>query len=245
MLRTGFLFPSRIALVNQSTLIQDTDLNTISQALAQVTPQFCSAWSLQTPVLTTVQKGKSVPSGTVCIYVMDDPDVQGAYGYHDAVADVAYAKVFVRTILQGGGALLYSPTTTLSVAQVISHELFELLADTLCNSWWMTLNGASFYAAEVCDPVQGNVIPVSVSGKTVGISDFILPAWSDPQAKVGPYNKLNTVKKPMTVDKHGYIIKVAAGTVSYIFGESVDQATKNKQVSSMKADTRFASMNFA
>jgi len=246
MFNRGFVFPSRVSIVNQSTLIQDSDLATISQALMQTVPQFCSAWNVQSVMVTLVPKGKPAPNGSTCIYVMDDPDVQGAYGYHDATGTVAYAKVFVKTIVQNGGGLLaHTPTSNVSVAQVISHELFEMLADTICNSWWMSSDGSAFYAAEVCDPVQGNIVSVNVAGKMVDLSDYVLPAWSNPESKTGPYNKLNTVKTPLTVDKHGYIIKVSAGTVSYVFGESVPQVTKDKQVASMKADKRFASLSFA
>jgi hypothetical protein len=246
MFRHGVTFPSRVAIVNQSTLIQDSDLGTISQALMQTVPQFCTAWNVQTVMISFVPKGKPVPNGSTCIYVLDDPDVQGAYGYHDTTGTVAYAKVFVKPIVQNGGGLLaHTSTSNVSVAQVISHELFEMLAHTICNSWWMTSNGSAFYAAEVCDPVQGNTVPVNVAGKIVDLSDYILPAWSNPESKSGPYNKLNTVKTPMTVDKNGYSIKVSAGTVSCVFGESVDQATKDKQIASMKSNKRFASMSFA
>jgi len=246
MFRHGLTFPSRVAIVNQSTLIQDSDLATISQALMQALPGFCTAWNVQNVMVTFIPKGKPAPSGSTCIYVLDDSDVQGAYGYHDTTGTVAYAKVFVKRILENGGGLLaHTPSSNVSVAQVISHELFEMLAHTICNSWWMTSDASAFYAAEVCDPVQGNVVSENIAGKLVDLSDYVLPTWSNPESKSGPYNKLNTVKKPMTVDKHGYSIKVYAGTVSCVFGESVDQATKDKQIASMKSDKRFASMSFA
>jgi len=233
---------TQLYLVNQSTVLQDTDLTTITSAMISSLLGFCRDWSLQTVSVLSVGKGKLIPSTGVKVYIMDNPDVEGAYGYHTIVNNVPSAKVFVKTIQQSGGAILYSPTTNLSVAQVISHEVYEMLADTICNAWWLTGNGTAFYAAEVCDPVQGNIVPVVVGGKTVGISDYILPAWSDPQSTVGPYNKLNTLRTPMTVDRHGYVVKVSVGTVSYVFGEAVDQATKDKQNASLKDDKRFSSL---
>jgi len=233
---------TQVYLVNQSTILQDTDLTTITSAIISSLVDFCSAWQLQSVVVTSYGKGKTVPAGGMKVYILDNPDVEGAYGYHTFENNFPLAKVFVTTIQQAGGEILYSPTTNLSVAQVISHEIFEMLANTICNAWWINDNGTAFYAAEVCDPVQGNVVPIVVNGKTVGTNDYILPAWSNSQATSGPYNKLNTLNAPMTVDKKGYVIKVSVGTASYVFGNEVDQDTKNKQNVSLKADKRFSSL---
>lgn len=234
---------TQLYLVNQSTILQDTDLTIITSAIIKSLVDFCNAWQLQPVVVVSIGKNKTPPPGGMKVYIIDNPDVPGAYGYHTIENNIPLAKVFVRTIQQGGGAILYSPTTSLSVAQVISHEVFEMLADTICNAWWLTGSGTAFYAAEVCDPVQGNVVPIVIGGKTVGTSDYILPAWSNSQATTGPYNKLNTLRAPMTVDRRGYVIRVGVGSVSYIFGEGVDQATKDKQNASLKADSRFSGLS--
>jgi hypothetical protein len=234
---------TQLYIINQSTVLEDSDLTTITSAVIKSLIDFCNAWKLQSVVVLSIGKGKPIPSNGVKLYIMDDPDVEGAYGYHTLVNNIPSAKIFVKLIQQQGGAILYSPTTPLSVAQVVSHEVFEMLSDTFCNAWWLTGDGRSFYAAEVCDPVQGNIIPVVVGEKTVGISDYILPAWSNPQSTTGPYNKLNTLLTPMTVDKRGYVIKVSAGAVSYMFGESVDQTTKDKQNATLRADPRFSSLS--
>jgi len=233
---------TQLYLVNQSSVLLDSDLTLITTAVVKSLIDFCTEWKLSPVTVASVGKGKAIPAAGIKLYLLDDADIQGAFGYHTLVNDIPLGKVFVKTIQAAGGPLLYSPSINLSVSQVVSHEVFEILGDLLCNTWWMAENGATFYAAELCDPVQGNMILNTINGKTVATCDYILPAWSDPQAKTGPFNKLNTLKASMTVDKHGYVLKVSCGSVQYIFGDSVEQAVKDKQYTDLKSDARFSAL---
>jgi len=62
----------------------------------------------------------------------------------------------------------------------------------------------------------------------VALSDWILPAWADPQATTGPFNHNNTLRTPMTVDKGGYLITMTNGVIDSVMGSEItDYTTKN------------------
>ena len=68
----------------------------------------------------------------------------------------------------------------------------------------------------------------------VGLCDWVLPSWSNPKG-TGPFNHLNTLKAPFTLDKNGYIIKLTGGssgnTVSLVFGSHVTEIQKQQYAS--------------
>ena len=218
-----------IAIINSSTALSDSDGILITKGLNMILPQFCKDWNLPTYVATYFPKGKSsiIPFK---VFVLDNADVQGALGYHDLSGNVPYAKCFIKTLLNAGGVTLYSTNSKVpTFAQTISHEIFELLVDPNANSWWDIGDGSTLYASEVCDPVESNIVVANVIvspgvstynnalkkyintpaiTQNIGLSDWILPAWSNPQNTRGPFNHLNTLKKPFTLDKGGYGITI-------------------------------------
>jgi hypothetical protein len=92
--------------------------------------------------------------------------------------------------------------------------------------WWQ-LSSGYLVPAEVCDPVEGNLVRVQVGSVTIGLSDYILPVWSDPQATKGPYNYLNTLTKPFQVAKGGYVALMRNGTVTNILGMEASDYIKH------------------
>ena len=167
---------NEIAIVNLSTLMSDSDGLTIVSALNMLLPIFCNDWSLPLVTVLYVPKETPITNPLRCL-ILDNSDVKEALGYHDQSTDVPYAKIFVKTIIENPGVMLYSSNYILpSVAGTISHEVFEMLVDLRANCWWNDLSGYTLYAAEVCDPVQGNIIKVETKGgSVVGLSDWILP----------------------------------------------------------------------
>ena len=132
--------------------------------------------------------------------------------------------IFSKIILENGGAVL-AGSGVQTVSQTISHEVFEMLADLRANSWWSDYSGSTFYAAEVCDPVVSNIVPVNVGTILVHMSDWVLPAWSDPLATTGPFNRLNTLTNPMSVDKGGYLITQTNGSINIVRGFKISSFT--------------------
>jgi len=241
-----------IAIINSSTILSDVDGQTIVTALNQILPRFCVDWNLPIYTAFYIAKGKTSSISTK-VFILDNSDVQNALGYHYLSANVPYGKCFAKTNLLGGGVTLYSANGAPTLAQTVAHEVFELLIDPLCNSWWDIGDGRTLVAKEVCDPVQGNNLTANVvmspaktsyNAKTrkvvtapaviqkVGLSDWILPAWANPQNTVGPYNHMNTLRAPFTLDRGGYVIQLAGGTSGQVtamrFGSDVSEAQKAK-----------------
>jgi hypothetical protein len=234
----------RLAIVNASTVVSDVEGVTIVSALNQILPRFCSDWKLGECVATYVPKGQF---STIHhkIRLLDHSGVSSVFGYHDIAGNIPYGKCFAKTVLQNGGVLLYSENPSVpTVAQCVSHEVMELLFDPICNKWWDSGDGQTVYAAEVCDPVQRNTVVVTAPGWTsrkimngrfatvtvpsqkVGLSDWILPAWTDPNNTIGPYNYNNTLKAPFTIDAKGYGIQKTNGIIKSVFGSGVTDEMK-------------------
>jgi hypothetical protein len=215
-----------IAIVNSSTLMSDAAGVTLVTALNSILPTFCNDWNVKPVTVTYVGKGKKVTTPLRCI-LLDNSDVQDALGYHDQENGVPYARVFIKTILDYGGELLYSNNPSApTVSGTVTHEVLEMIADLRANVWWSFADGYTLCAAEVCDPVQSNPVIVKVKNQQVMLSDWILPAWSDPQATKGPYNHNKTLTAPLTVDQGGYLIVMSNGGVNNVMGSKISAYTK-------------------
>lgn len=211
-----------ICIQNNSTKITDDEMTSMISGLGMLVPTFCNDWGLKTIKISALPKTEKVTT-QVCIYMQDAPDVSGVIGYHGQKAGNPYGKVFVNPVLNNGGAVLYNSSVPngITVAQCLSHEIFEMIIDLYCISWWAMPNGKTLVAGEVCDPVQGNIVRVVIGSTTIGFSDWILPKWTDTQAKVGPFNYLNTLTAPYTMSKGGYMIQYNNGKVTNVYGELV------------------------
>jgi len=239
---------TQIAIVNQSTVITDANGSILTSALNQVLPTFCNDWNL--PLVTAIYVGLGKTTTTpLKVFLMDTSDVSGALGYHDELNNLPYGKCFAKTVLSYG-TLLWSATPSVpTFAQTVCHEVFEMLIDLYCNSWAMLADNKTLYAYEVCDPVESNALTVTVTTSSttstkssippfkvttsttttstnVGLSDWILPQWFNPQATRGPFNHNNTLTAPFQLSPNGYVIKTKSGTISYVFGESVNEEHK-------------------
>jgi hypothetical protein len=245
---------SQIAIVNQSTLVSDDDGISMAQAMNLYLPRFCKDWKL--PLFTAVYIGKKQPTNILWkVYLRDTADHEGTLGYHEQVNNISVGYVFVNTIFSYGGVMLYSPKPgTFTVSQTLCHEIFELLSDSNANLWADNWAAGALYAYESVDPVQSNIIKVTVSKKIVvpakplklingkfqstksytqtintivGLSDWVLPSWFDPQEKNGPFNHLKTLKKPFQVDDGGYAIKLVDGNIDYEFSSTLTETRKS------------------
>ena len=247
-----------IAIINASTVVSDVQGSLIVQALNVILPKFCNDWNLAQYTVVYIPRNKTTEI-VQKIFILDNSDlnIPGIIGYHDFNTNIPYGKCFAKTILNYGGTVLYSSDFSIpTIAQTITHEVFEMLFDPLCNTWWDTGDGKTLVASETVDAVQCNVVVVNVlvspaktlynvkTRKTtvlsnaiyqkVGLCDWVLPSWSNPKG-TGPFNHLNTLKAPFTLDKNGYIIKLTGGssgnTVSLVFGSHVTEIQKQQYAS--------------
>jgi hypothetical protein len=147
------------------------------------------------------------------LVVKDNSDTPGVLGWHTEDPSVhIYGYVFAGPILDNGGNAL---TNTLSVSSVLSHEVLETFVDETCNLWADDHNGST-YALEVGDPVESTSYMVN----GVSVSNFVLPAWFDPNAApTEKFDWLGQVKAPFTIQKNGYCVKATQGTVTQVLGE--------------------------
>jgi len=207
---------------NQSTALTNADMGLMINALNTMLPAFCTAWSPQGKQYLCQAAPPTMRSvNTLYCIFLDNSDFAGALAYHSESSNIPYGKVFVKTILSYGGVILMGKNNTIpTVAQAFAHEIFEMICNMNVNVWWQLSNG-NLVPAEVCDPVQGITVPVKVGSVTVGLSDYILPVWADPQATRGPYNYLNTLTKPFQIAKGGYVVLMKGSSISYVLGTSV------------------------
>ena len=146
-----------------------------------------------------------VPAGAWPIYILDDPDVAGALGYHDVDPQGRpYGRVFVKPSEDNG----------ISVSSVLSHEVIEAFVDPWANLWADGVHGSSI-AFEACDPVESSSYKIN----GVEVSNFVTRDWFDPQSSSGRYDWLKHLAAPMTLEAGGYEIVMRDGAVSQKFAD--------------------------
>jgi hypothetical protein len=240
---------STIAVINASNILSNTDGQYMVDALNKILPQFCSDWSIPTCTAVYIKKGATTTIKTK-VFFLNSTDYQGALAYHHVSDGIPYGRVFVDTVLRYG-PILWSPDSTKpTVAQCLAHEVFELLINPFCNSWWMLPDDYTLYPSEVSDPVQGNIVLVTLSYTTrsssipirqitttvkVGMSDWVLPSWTNFQGS-RPFNRNNTLTAPFQIAPGGYEYVLRGGEVTTIFGMRASQYFKEK----VKNSPRFA-----
>jgi hypothetical protein len=211
---------------NKSSVLKNTDMFLMINAINAMLPAFCTSWSLkQYTCIAAPSTTKVGSTGMYCVF-LDTSTSPGTLAFHTETGNVPYGEVFVKTVLKYGGAILMGANNTIpTVAQAFAHEIFEMLVNPNINVWWQVSN-STLVPAEVCDPVQSVVVPIKVGSVTVGMSDYILPEWNDPQSTKGPYNFLNTLTRPFQMSKGGYLVSMKAGSTSYVFGETASDYAK-------------------
>jgi hypothetical protein len=228
-----------IGVQNLSTLVTDEDVYLMTAIIdRQLREHVAPAWGLAPPTVEylpaapsalALPTGAPVPHFDAIIGVLDDADQAGDLGWHTEGPDAdVYGRVFAQPVLQNGGNAL---TNALSVCSVLSHECIETLGDSACNRWTQRSDGVSI-ALELADPVEGDSYEVTVSSSaevvTGTVSDFVLPAWFDPNADAGPTDYMGLVTAPFSVRDTGYVIEMATGasSVTEVWGEKYPEWRK-------------------
>lgn len=213
-------------IVNKSTLVSDEDVKTAVRAVAhQVRYHAVPVWGVRSlPVVFSTDESTAPPNSYV-IGIVDTTDQQGALGWHtEGPGGVVYGIVAAKPILDNGGDAL---TKDLSVASVLSHEVLETLCDSAANLWADDGRG-TLYAREVGDPVESDSYVIEIDGTKVTVSNFVLPAWFDPEAaKTARFDWMHKVKAPFQMSPGGYVVKMVEGKVSQQFGEKFPEWRKD------------------
>lgn len=227
-----------IALVNHSTLVKNSDVDIIAHAIQkQLDLHVLPAWNLKSFTVRFYPDPKSVPNYAWTVNMLDNSTQAGALGYHSEDNDKIDAFIFAEPVLSNGGVVLFDPhnTQNFSVASVVSHEICEMVGDRYANFWVdgppvKAQDGQTYseYALELADPVEGDSYEIDVQiGTTtskVSVSNFILPAWFNPQAKAPdnlPFDYLKKLHAPFSMTPGGYLIVRQDGNEQQIFGEKM------------------------
>jgi hypothetical protein len=219
---------NRIFVFNKSSVLKNTDMFLMINAINVMLPAFCKTWSLkECTCIAAPSNTKPGTNGMYCVF-LDHSTSPGTLAFHTEYDNIPYGEIFVKTVLQYGGSVLMGANRTVpTVAQAFSHEIFEMLVNPNVNVWWQTSN-TTLVPAEVCDPVQGMIVPIKVGSVMVGLSDYIFPEWNDPQSKKGPYHFLNTLRRPFQMARGGYLIYMKSGVISFVYGNSVTSLTQDR-----------------
>jgi hypothetical protein len=214
-----------IAVQNLSTLVSDDDAYSMALLVdRQVRDHVAPAWGIQPPEVTFYKPPliNPVTRYTAIIGILDDADQAGDLGWHAEGPDAdVYGRVFAQPVLANGGNAL---TDQLSVCSVLSHETIEVIGDSACNGWHQQDSG-TLVARELCDPVESDSYPVTVTTEggtsvTGTVSDFVFPAWFDPDAANGTQlDQMNLLASPFEVRPDGYVIVMSGGSVTEQWGE--------------------------
>lgn len=209
-----------IVVVNHSTVITNSDAYTMALAAnRQLRHDVAPIWGMLPPLVTYLPADPVLP-GSAVLGIFDDADQAGDLGWHTETAGgVVYGRVFARPVLDNGGDVM---TNQLSVSSVLSHEVIEVFLDPACSLWADDFQGTS-YAREAADAVESDSYAVTLGTGTSAVratvSDFLTPAWFDPQAAAGSeFDFMRLVRAPFQVRPTGYTILMKDGAVTQRFG---------------------------
>jgi hypothetical protein len=209
--------PMLIAILNQSTLVTNNDVMTMTQAIAhQVELDAAPLWDRSPAAVIFYSAAADVPNNAHVITVVDTikNEPTGVLGFHtEDKGGRLWGVVAAKPELDNKAQIM---TGDWSVSSVLSHEVLEMFIDPNCNLWAATDTGA-VYSFEVCDPVEAPTYVVD----EVSVSNFVTPAWFDPLSatkKVTKFDKLGLVPESFAILKGGYAVYASAGKQQQIFG---------------------------
>jgi hypothetical protein len=194
------LAPIQISVINASTVLTDTEVNPVVEALQQqVTKDFRPIWGVDAE-LSFIPSGTPPPTASWWLTILDDSDQAGALGYHDLTPDgLPMGKVFAASDLK------YGTSWTVTA----SHELLEMLADPNINLTVFVQNTTTnsngvLYAYEVCDACEGDQYGYKI-GDTL-VSDFVFPTWFEEfRTKGTQFDQTRGIQIPLQLLSGGYI----------------------------------------
>ena len=194
-----------IRIINHSTLVNAVDLAAAAKAQqVQIDRDFVPYWGASKAA--TIKTGKKARAGEWRFVLADTIDAAGALGYHTVHGVTPTAIIDVALCQQDG----------VSWTSCLSHEVLEALADPFCNLTW-PYPGGKQVAYEVGDPVERDGYLID----GVEVSNFVTPAWF--QGGAGPFDYMQKLSAPLTLDRGGYIAVHDGSGWHQIFGDGISQ----------------------
>jgi len=212
-----------IAILNQSTLVSDTDAAAMTEAVAaQVRYDAAPLWDRAPAAVVFYTDPAAVPAAAHGIAIVDtiQDQPEGVLGFHtEDQGGKLWGVVAAKPELDNGAKVT---TGDWSVSSVLSHEVLEMFIDPNCNLWANDGQGSA-YSFEVCDPVEAPGYAV----KGVSVSNFVTPSWFDPLAPAtAQFDKLDQLHAAFSILKGGYVVYESAGKEQQKFGDEFPQWRK-------------------
>ena len=193
---TSFGQGQTIYVVNHSSVPNYKLADALTAYQQAVDNDFGPAWN----AYANLELVSAAPPHAWSIELRDETDLWGAAGYHGLHGQMPFAMVGART--------------GINWELVFSHELFEMLADPYIDrasylvecGYFTGCISKAFYIVEVADPVEAlwhSYRRESEYGRSVVISDFVLPSWYTAQGGAG-FDFLGHVKHHHEVMRGGY-----------------------------------------
>lgn len=238
-----------IAIINKSSVVSNFEANFMCQAIqTQLNVHMLPAYNMRYVKVKFYEDVNKIPGYAWTITLADTSDQLGILGYHAEDTDMD-GFVFCKSIIDNGGTTLYNETSKLSVSSVLSHEILEMVGDRCANTWADGPLGE--YAVEVCDPVEGDTYSMIVKNNgeeiKVLVSNFVFPAWFNPQANKTlnmPFDYLKKLTAPFTLSKGGYMIVRKAGKIIQLFDKNMPVWKKNIKQNKKKRHPHKVSKRF-
>ena len=186
----------QIAVINESTAISDQAVQNMIPAFgAQWNNELNEVWGVGPAQFGFVKKNVAPPTGSWWVVFLDDSNQADALAYHDLTDEgLPISKVFVKTILADSA----------SVSVGATHEICEMAVDPWLNSAYQDPEN-SFWAGEVCDPVEDDQYGYEIGG--VLVTDFVTPNWFGHQHAVGDVDYRKQARRAFEVLTGGYAQK--------------------------------------
>lgn len=198
-----------IALLNRSTVVPDSEVVLVADALDEQAKEFSRAWGGDGAVVVSVY-GPTTPAplGTWNLVILDESDQAGALGYHDLTPDgLPLGKIFAGTDKRYGAA--WSVTA--------SHELVEMLGDPDINLAAFDRDGL-LWALETGDACEADEFGYAASNGVL-LSDYLLPdyfryGWSSVDPAVGRprFDREGHISAPFEILRGGYSSVLTVGS---------------------------------
>jgi hypothetical protein len=194
----------QIAVINESTGIADGDVQSYLAAFAQQwNSDLIIVWPVLPSQLAFVPKGTAPGPAMWWVVFLDDSDQANALAYHDLTNDgLPISKVFVKT--------LQAEKASISVGA--THEICEMAVDPWLNSAYQDPQG-TFWAGEVCDPVEADEYGYEING--VLVTDFVTPNWFAHKNAQGAIDFKGHAQSQFQVLSGGYAQKYDQPTSSW------------------------------
>jgi hypothetical protein len=225
-----------IAVLNQSSLVTDDQVATMTRAIAsQVRFDAAPLWDRSPAAVVYYSQAGVVPPDAHVVTVVDTIENQpkGVLGFHtEDKGGRLWGVVAAKPELDAKGQIL---TGDWSVSSVLSHEVLELFIDPNCNLWASDDDG-KVYSFEVCDPVEAPTYTVH----DVSVSNFVTPAWFDPlstQKSTTTFDKLGLLTKSFSILKSGYVVFASEGKQQQVFGAEFPDWRKDMKTGDLSRTT--------